>query len=432
MSQEEHGDSVSLYLRQMSRFRLLTRDEEISLAKRIEAGERKVLSAILLTPAGAGKVMQLAAELADSTEEEATTSDATLGGELRDDEEQRHRRRELLPGAVQLLKQADRLRQARTKRQRSTPSADERAVLKRLIDNVEQMQLDRESVARIARDLIFPAELTRRGEATHPGVPAKVRRDIEQGQRCSARARARLVSCNLRLVISIAKKYRSSGMPFLDLIQEGNIGLMRGVEKFEYRRGYKLSTYATWWIRQSIARALADRGRTIRVPAHMLEQTKRLARVQQSYVQEFGREPTPEELAVRLGASLHAIHQVRAVAKEPISLDTPVGEDGASVLGDHIPDPGAATAFDVACETDRADQVRALLATLNSREQRILRLRFGIDCKSDHTLGQIGKEFSLTRERIRQLEAKALAKLRGPKSARIVGQMMFANRSALA
>jgi RNA polymerase primary sigma factor len=281
------------------------------------------------------------------------------------------------------------------------------------------MQLARDAVARIAQDMIFRAELPRRDETPDHDVPPEFRRDVEQGQRDSAHARARLVSGNLRLVVSIAKKYRNSGVSFLDLIQEGNIGLMRGVEKFEYRRGYKLSTYATWWIRQSISRAIADRGRTIRIPVHMLEQAKRLARVQQWYVQEFGREPTPQELAVRLGVSLQAVQQVRKLTKEPMSLDAPVGEDGESVLGDLIGDDDALTAFDAACESDRAEQVRTLLGTLNSREERILRLRFGIDCKNDHTLGQIGKEFSLTRERIRQLEAKALAKLRRPKGARI-------------
>jgi DNA-directed RNA polymerase sigma subunit (sigma70/sigma32) len=420
MIQEKHGDSVSLYLRQMSRFRLLTREEEISLAKQAEAGERKVLLAILQTSSGAGEVLQLAANLVNGTggaganAVETPMEDVTLDGE-----DQRRRRRMLLAAATGFLKKAERLKRDRIEQRRATASPRELAVLERLIETIEQMQLARESVARIARDMIFRAELPRRDETTDPGLPSDVRRNIEQGQRSSARARARLVSGNLRLVVSIAKKYRNSGVSFLDLIQEGNIGLMRGVEKFEYRRGYKLSTYATWWIRQSIARAIADRGRTIRIPVHMLEQSKRLARVQQWHVQEFGREPTPQELAARLGVSVQAVQQVRKLTKEPTSLDAPVGEDGASLVGDFIGDDDALTAFDVACETDRAQQVRTLLATLNTREQRILRLRFGIDCKSDHTLGQIGKEFSLTRERIRQLEAKALAKLRAPKRARI-------------
>jgi RNA polymerase primary sigma factor len=419
MIEQPHGDSVSVYLRQMSRFPLLTRAEEVSLAAQAEAGDRQVLSAMLQTRAGASEVLQLAARLVDVSGEAGTNSDDLAHGAAQlDQEEQRRRRRELLAAATRLWERADRLKRARNKQRRGTPSSRELAVRERLIDCIGQMQLARESVSRIAHGLIFRCESQEPGEEVDRGVPPEMRSDIEHGQRCAARARARLVSGNLRLVVMIAKKYRNSGMPFLDLIQEGNIGLMRGVEKFEYRRGYKLSTYVTWWIRQSISRAIADRARTIRVPVHMLEQAKQLARARQLYVQEFGREPTAEELAFRLGVSLHAVHQVRKLTKEPVSLDAPVGEDGASVVGDMIADDNASTAFDVACETDRAEEVQELLARLNLREQRILRLRFGIDCKDGHTLGQIGKEFSLTRERIRQLEAKALAKLRCSKGAR--------------
>jgi RNA polymerase primary sigma factor len=431
LASSARGDSVSLYLRQMSRFPLLSREEEIALAAQAEAGERQVLCAVLQTSAGAREFLRLAESMATETvSAPASADELAQDGAVVDDEEQIRRRRELLAAATDFANKAERLKKARAKRQGSAPSARELAMTERFIDSIAQMQLAREAVARIVSDLLFRTPAPALGaETSDVDISPEARRHIEQGQRSSARARARLVSGNLRLVVSIAKKYRNSGLPFLDLIQEGNIGLMRGVEKFEYRRGYKLSTYVTWWIRQAISRAIADRGRTIRVPVHMLEQTKRLGRMRQLHVQEFGREPTPDELAARLGVSLLAVQQVRGLTKEPISLDTPVGDDGSSVVADFVGDEAAVSAFDVACESDRADQVRNLLATLNAREQRILRLRFGIDEKSDHTLGQIGKEFSLTRERIRQLEAKALAKLRHSKRARLSGRQANASLS---
>jgi len=417
------GDSVGLYLRQMSGFRLLTREEEVSLAMQVEAGERKVLGAILRTQAGTRELLRLGEKLANGAAPPVVHADDLPheGGQL-DDEEERRRLRALLATAVDLSKKADRLKRGRKTRRGASLTAAERATQETLVDTIGQLHLARESVGRIARDLLSNAESTERSESADLTEQHQIQHEIEEGLSCSNHARARLVSGNLRLVVSIAKKYRNSGLPFLDLIQEGNIGLMRGIEKFEYRRGYKLSTYATWWIRQSISRAIADRGRTIRVPVHMLEQSKRFARVRQLHIQEFGKEPTVEELAVGLGVSLEVVQQVRKLTKEPISIDTPVGEDGNTLVGDFIGDENAVSAFDVACGTERSEQVRNLLATLSPREQRILRLRFGIEEKSDHTLGQIGQHFSLTRERIRQIEAKALEKLRRPKQARLAGR----------
>ena len=242
----------------------------------------------------------------------------------------------------------------------------------------------------------------------------EINRSMSVGEAKARRAKKEMVEANLRLVISIAKKYTNRGLQFLDLIQEGNIGLMKAVDKFEYRRGYKFSTYATWWIRQAITRSIADQARTIRIPVHMIETINKLNRISRQMLQQFGREPTPEELSKEMDMPEDKIRKVLKIAKEPISMETPIGDDEDSHLGDFIEDTNASSPIDSATETGLVETVRDVLAGLTPREAKVLRMRFGIDMNTDHTLEEVGKQFDVTRERIRQIEAKALRKLRHP------------------